>query len=72
MTPPSRGYRLMRDAALSLALRNDYASNFADPRQVMPYTYAEGPVTLTSDVDFTASPIPGAPLINRRLNYRRH
>ncbi|CAM3951330.1 FAD-dependent monooxygenase [Vreelandella rituensis] len=67
MTPPSRGYRLMRDAALSLALRNDYASNFADPRQVTPYTYAESPVTPAGDAGFTAGPMPGAPLINRRL-----
>lgn len=67
MTPPSRGYRLMRDAALSLALRNDYASHFADPRQVTPYTYVESPVTPSDDAGFIAGPMPGAPLINRRL-----
>ncbi|QTF92717.1 FAD-dependent monooxygenase [Halomonas sp. BM-2019] len=67
MTPPSRGHRLMRDAALSLALANDYASGFADPRQVTPYTYAESPLTLADDPGFTAGPIPGAPLVNRRL-----
>lgn len=67
MTPPSHGYRLMRDAALSLALRNDYASHFADPRQVTPYTYAESPVTADDDAGFSAGPMPGAPLINRRL-----
>ncbi|MBW6392544.1 FAD-dependent monooxygenase [Billgrantia antri] len=67
MTPPSRGYRLMRDAALTLALHNDYASGFANPRQVTPYTYAESPLTLPDDADFEAGPIPGAPLPNRRL-----
>ncbi|WP_445156477.1 FAD-dependent monooxygenase [Halomonas sp. E14] len=67
MTPPSRGYRLMRDAALTLALANDYASGFADPRQVTPYTYAESPLTLGDDPAFEAGPVPGAPLINRRL-----
>ncbi|RCV88841.1 FAD-dependent monooxygenase [Billgrantia montanilacus] len=67
MTPPTRGYRLMRDAALSLAVDNDYASDFADPRQVTPYTYAESPLTLADGDDFAAGPIPGAPLINRRL-----
>ncbi|MDC8805381.1 FAD-dependent monooxygenase [Halomonas pacifica] len=67
MTPPSRGYRLMRDAALALALDNDYASPFADPRQVTPYTYAEGPLTLADRDAFAAGPRPGAPLINRRL-----
>ncbi|MDZ7809574.1 MAG: FAD-dependent monooxygenase [Arhodomonas sp.] len=69
MTPPSRGYRLMRDAALSLSLRCDYASGFANPRQVTPYTYAESPLTTRQpdDDEFAAGPIPGAPLFNRRL-----
>ncbi|QOR37113.1 monooxygenase [Billgrantia diversa] len=67
MTPPSRGYRLMRDAALTLALANDYASGFANPRQVTPYTYAESPLTLAGSGDFADGPIPGAPLFNRRL-----
>jgi 3-(3-hydroxy-phenyl)propionate hydroxylase len=67
MTPPTRGYRLMRDAALALAFHNDYASGFADPRQVTPYTYAESPLTLADEPGFEAGPIPGAPLINRRL-----
>ncbi|HSH57546.1 MAG TPA: FAD-dependent monooxygenase, partial [Halomonas sp.] len=32
MTPPTRGYALMRNAALALAYHNDYASDFANPR----------------------------------------
>lgn len=68
MTPPTRGYALLRDAALGLAFHNDYASGFANPRQVTPYTYAESPLTLADDSGFTAGPIPGAPLINRRLS----
>lgn len=67
MTPPTRGYRRMRDAALALAFHNDYASGFANPRQVTPYTYAESPLTLGDDPAFEAGPVPGAPLINRRL-----
>ncbi|WP_163557834.1 FAD-dependent monooxygenase [Halomonas sp. NO4] len=67
MTPPSCGYRLMRNAALALAVHNDYASPFADPRQVTPYTYAESPLTQADDAAFDAGPVPGAPLINRRL-----
>ncbi|MCE8018542.1 monooxygenase [Halomonas sp. MCCC 1A11036] len=67
MTPPSRGYRLMRDAALALALHNDYTSGFANPRQVTPYSYAESPLTLRDDAGFDVGPIPGAPLPNRRL-----
>ncbi|PRY71144.1 FAD-dependent monooxygenase [Halomonas ventosae] len=67
MTPPSRGHALMRDAALALAYHNDYASGFANPRQVTPYTYADSPLTSADDDGFAAGPIPGAPLINRRL-----
>jgi 3-(3-hydroxy-phenyl)propionate hydroxylase len=68
MTPPTRGYRRMRNAALALAYHNDYASGFADPRQVTPYTYAESPLTLADDPGFEDGPIPGAPLSNRRLS----
>ena len=67
MTPPTRGYRLMRNAVLALALHNDYASGFADPRQVTPYTYAQSPLTLADRAGFEAGPMPGAPLVNRRL-----
>ncbi|MBF7053810.1 FAD-dependent monooxygenase [Halomonas sp. KAO] len=67
MTPPTRGHALMRDAALALAYHNDYASGFANPRQVTPYTYAQSPLTRSDDPAFDAGPIPGAPLINRRL-----
>lgn len=67
MTPPTRGYRRMRNAALALAFHNDYASDFANPRQVTPYTYAESPLTLADDPAFEGGPLPGAPLINRRL-----
>ncbi|MDN3518238.1 FAD-dependent monooxygenase [Aquisalimonas lutea] len=69
MTPPSRGYRLMRDAALSLALSCDWAGGFANPRQVTPYTYADSPITSHRQRDdaFPAGPIAGAPLVNRRL-----
>ena len=67
MTPPTRGHALMRDAALALAYHNDYASGFANPRQVTPYTYNESPLTSPDDDGFVTGPIPGAPLINRCL-----
>ncbi len=41
MTPPSPGWRLMRDAALSLALDHDFASDFANPRQMEPFHYGD-------------------------------
>ncbi|MBE1283117.1 MAG: monooxygenase [Rhodobacteraceae bacterium] len=48
MTPPSKGWELMRDAALSLALDHDWAGEFANPRQMQPFTYGEGGAVLGS------------------------
>jgi 3-(3-hydroxy-phenyl)propionate hydroxylase len=74
MTPPSRGYRLMRDAALSLALSNSWAGELADPRQSQPYDYAATPLNATDDDDaaFTGGPRVGAPLWDARLHDGSH
>lgn len=45
MTPPTRGFRVLREAVLSLAVRHDFARAFADPRQMQPYAYTESPLT---------------------------
>ncbi|MCB1405139.1 MAG: FAD-dependent monooxygenase [Rhodobacteraceae bacterium] len=45
MTPPTPGWALMRDAALSLALRHDWAGALANPRQMAPYSYAQSPIS---------------------------
>jgi 3-(3-hydroxy-phenyl)propionate hydroxylase len=70
MTPPSRGYRLMRDAALSLALSNPWAGELANPRQSQAYDYVTSPVNAERDDDelFTAGPRTGAPLLDARLD----
>lgn len=66
MTPPSRGYALMREAALELALENGWPRPLIDPRQSAPYDYVDS--SLNSDADtFDAGPRPGAPLTNVRL-----
>jgi 3-(3-hydroxy-phenyl)propionate hydroxylase len=69
MTPPTRGYRLMRDAALQLAVHYDFTRPLINPRQSQPYTYADSPLTShrERDAEFTTGPIAGAPLVNRRL-----
>lgn len=69
MTPPTRGYRLMRDAALSIAVNHDFTRRLIDPRQSRPYTYADSPLTSFRDRDaeFKAGPCAGAPLVNQRL-----
>ncbi|MDK3019149.1 FAD-dependent monooxygenase [Pseudodonghicola flavimaris] len=60
MTPPDAGWRLMRDAALSLALTRSSAGRLANPRQMTPYTYAASPATASDDPAFSDGPIPGA------------
>lgn len=60
MTPPTRGWQILRDAALSLALDQPWAGQLANPRQMQPYTYADSPATLPDDPGFAAGPVPGA------------
>ena len=45
MTPRTRGFRIMRDAALSLALDHPFAGQFANPRQMTPHEYRHSPLT---------------------------
>ena len=67
MTPPTRGWKVMRDAALSLALRHPFAGALANPRQMTPYTYADSPITFGGGQDFDGGPTPGAVARNVRL-----
>lgn len=69
MTPPTRGYALMRKAVLELALTENFTRPFADPRQVTPYTYRDSPLTTADDErdPFLSGPAPGAALGNCRL-----
>jgi len=60
MTPPTHGWRIMRDAALSLALTRESAGRLANPRQMTPYTYADSPITSADDPGFSSGPVPGA------------
>jgi len=67
MTPPSKGWEVMRDAALSLSLDHDWAGDFANPRQMEPFTYSEGGAVLTADVGVTGVKL-GAVLPNETLS----
>lgn len=70
MTPPSRGFELMRKAALQLALTEAFAKRFADPRQVEPYTYADSPLTSHCEADaaFEGGIGAGDVAVNYRLD----
>jgi 3-(3-hydroxy-phenyl)propionate hydroxylase len=69
MTPPTRGWRLAREAALSLSLRHEFPKGLANPRQMQPYTYAESPLTLFPGRDggFEGGPIAGAAALNAKV-----
>jgi 3-(3-hydroxy-phenyl)propionate hydroxylase len=67
MTPPTDGWRTMRDAALSLALAHEFAQPFANPRQMAPYTYANSPLTLR-DGGVSSGVLAGAYARNVRLD----
>ena len=66
MTPPTRGWTLMRDAALNLALSHPFAGQLANPRQMTPYTYADSPVVAPDDTLFDGGPVAGAMLPDAR------
>jgi 3-(3-hydroxy-phenyl)propionate hydroxylase len=69
MTPPSRGWRLAREAALSLSLKHEFPRGLANPRQMQPYTYSESPLTphAARDAEFAGGPVCGSAAPNARL-----
>jgi 3-(3-hydroxy-phenyl)propionate hydroxylase len=69
MTPPSRGYRLMRDATLSLALSQPFPRELLNWRTSRPHDYPAGPLNRFPEADaaFHRGPGVGAPLANVRL-----
>jgi 3-(3-hydroxy-phenyl)propionate hydroxylase len=69
MTPPTRGWRLAREAALSLSLKHEFPRSLANPRQMQPYTYSESPLTpyASRDADFASGPVSGSASANAEL-----
>ncbi|GGO79211.1 oxidoreductase [Marinobacterium nitratireducens] len=69
MTPPSRGFRLLRDAVLSLSLSESFVGPLFHWRTSRPHDYADSPLNAAADdnVRFTAGPANGAPLQNIRF-----
>jgi 3-(3-hydroxy-phenyl)propionate hydroxylase len=69
MTPPSRGFRLLRDAVLSLSLTHEFVRPLYHWRTSRPHDYLDSPLNATDDDSalFTAGPANGAPLPNMRL-----
>jgi 3-(3-hydroxy-phenyl)propionate hydroxylase len=69
MTPPTRGWQLAREAALSLSLRHEFPRGLANPRQMQPYTYAESRLTPhpARDAEFAGGPLCGSAAPNAEI-----
>ena len=70
MTPPTKGFRLLRDAVLSLSLTHEYVRPLYHWRTSRPHDYLDSPLNAADDdsAQFTAGcPANGAPLPNVRL-----
>src|SRR5205085_10681034 len=70
ITPPTRGWRLAREAALSLSLKHEFPRALANPRQMQPYTYSESPLTPYAgrDAEFHCGPSSGSASPNAKLD----
>lgn len=60
MSPPSRGFDLMREACLSLAFARPDIARLVNPRQTQAITYPDSPLSTDGDW-FGCGPEPGAP-----------
>lgn len=67
MTPPTRGWAVMRDAALGLGVWHEFAGQLANPRQMTPYSYADSPIVSPDTGGFSAGPMAGAALPEVRV-----
>ena len=74
MAPPSRGYRLLRDAVLSLSLTQAFVRPLYHWRTSRPHDYADSRLNAVDDDNllFTGGPSNGAPLLNVRLAEQRY
>jgi 3-(3-hydroxy-phenyl)propionate hydroxylase len=72
MTPPTRGWRLAREAALSLSLKHEFPRGLANPRQMQPYTYSGSSLTpyAERDAEFAGGPVCGSAAPNAKLGDR--
>jgi len=69
MTPPSRGFSLLRNAVLSLSLTQDFVRPLYHWRTSRPHEYTRSALNSPGDDNslFTAGPAHGAPPQNVRL-----
>ncbi len=71
MSPPSRGFDLLREAALSLSGRHREIANLINPRQTQAVRYEASALSSNSD-ELPAGPKPGEVMPNLQLGPGRH
>jgi 3-(3-hydroxy-phenyl)propionate hydroxylase len=62
MTPPSAGFELMREAALSLAVRHDFARPLVNPRQTTAMVFPHSIIDTPEDEAWPGGAVTGATL----------
>ena len=61
MAPPNYGFRLMREAALRLALENERVRSLVNPRQTTAIEYVDSPLNVGNFGSFDGGPHAGLP-----------
>lgn len=71
MTPPTRGFRALRDAVLSLSLTEDFVRPLYHWRTSRPHAYTASALNSPGDDNslFQAGPANGEPMVNVRLGH---
>ena len=67
MSPPSRGFDLLREACLSLAARHPAIADLMNPRQTNAIRYRDSALSSSGD-RFDAGPEAGGPLVEHPLD----
>jgi 3-(3-hydroxy-phenyl)propionate hydroxylase len=67
MTPPSRGFALLREAALSLAVTQDFAQPLVNPRQTTAIAFPDSRLQTPDDAAWDSGPAPGATLPDLKM-----
>ncbi|MGJ7615621.1 MULTISPECIES: FAD-dependent monooxygenase [unclassified Variovorax] len=69
MSPPSRGFDLLREAALSLSEAHRGIAQLINPRQTQAVRYADSPLSSEGDASmtWTAGPLPGEVMPEQQL-----
>lgn len=70
MTPPTRGWRLMRDAILSLGITQEAVRSLINPRQATLVPLLGSPLSSAADGDALGGPGPGDVMPNVRVALR--